>query len=101
MDTPADSLEEELSVCKQEIGELKRENEELRIQNQLLDSEKNEASTSVSSKECARIMSEEVSSENRYSRLMALEKMGVVSEYAKVIRCSVIIVGIGNNHTNK
>ena len=95
MDTPADSLEEQLYVCKQKLEALKRENEELRIKSQLFEDGNNEPSISLSPKECGRIMSEEVSSENRYSRLMALQKMGVVSEYTKIMQCSVVIIGIG------
>ena len=98
MDVPAESLEGELSVCKQKIEALMRENEELRIKSQQMEEAKNETSTSTSPKECSRTMSEEVSSENRYSRLMALQKMGLVSDYTKIIQCSVVIIGIGKNH---
>ena len=40
-------------------------------------------------------MSSEVTDGNRYSRLMALEKMEVVSNYREIAKCTVLIVGIG------
>ena len=42
-----------------------------------------------------RTMSAEVNDGNRYSRLMALEKMEVVSNYREIAKCTVLIVGIG------
>lgn len=40
-------------------------------------------------------MDKSSSSENRYSRLMALSKMGIVSNYEKIKDCTIAIVGIG------
>ena len=40
-------------------------------------------------------MSSDSSSENPYSRLMALQKMGIVSDYTKIRNYSAIIVGVG------
>lgn len=40
-------------------------------------------------------MSEIVKDDNPYSRLMALKRMGVVSNYEKIKDCSVLIVGVG------
>lgn len=40
-------------------------------------------------------MSEDASSTNPYSRLMALQKMGIVSDYTKIQTYSAIIVGVG------
>mmetsp|Transcript_7973 Transcript_7973/g.24027 ORF Transcript_7973/g.24027 Transcript_7973/m.24027 type:complete len:421 (+) Transcript_7973:73-1335(+) len=40
-------------------------------------------------------MSAEVVSENPYSRLMALKRMGIVDNYEKIRECSVAVVGIG------
>eukprot|EP00735_Rhodelphis_limneticus_P011428 TRINITY_DN451_c0_g1::TRINITY_DN451_c0_g1_i1::g.2481::m.2481 TRINITY_DN451_c0_g1::TRINITY_DN451_c0_g1_i1::g.2481 ORF type:complete len:410 (-),score=92.58,sp/A7MAZ3/UBA5_BOVIN/59.59/2e-157,ThiF/PF00899.16/8.1e+02,ThiF/PF00899.16/2e-35,Saccharop_dh/PF03435.13/0.012,2-Hacid_dh_C/PF02826.14/0.029,NAD_binding_7/PF13241.1/0.14,FAD_binding_3/PF01494.14/0.082,Shikimate_DH/PF01488.15/0.32,Shikimate_DH/PF01488.15/1.8e+03,MoeZ_MoeB/PF05237.8/0.27 TRINITY_DN451_c0_g1_i1:28-1257(-) len=41
------------------------------------------------------VMSSEVVDSNPYSRLMALKKMGVVQDYEKIRRCTVLVVGIG------
>ena len=91
MDSPVQDLEKELLACKQKIKELILENEELgRATKQLEDTNNNKISG-----EGTRDMSGEVSSDNRYSRLMALQKMGVVSDYTRIIQCSVVIVGIG------
>ena len=40
-------------------------------------------------------MSDEVKDDNPYSRLMALQKMGIVKNYEDIMKCSVIIVGVG------
>ena len=40
-------------------------------------------------------MSDEAVSTNPYSRLMALQKMGVVENYEKIREFSAIIVGVG------
>jgi ubiquitin-like modifier-activating enzyme 5 len=40
-------------------------------------------------------MSEEVKSDNPYSRLMALKRMGVVENYTEIRRKSVAIIGVG------
>jgi ubiquitin-like modifier-activating enzyme 5 len=40
-------------------------------------------------------MSEEVRADNPYSRLMALKRMGVVSNYAEIRTFSVLIIGVG------
>ena len=91
MDNPISDLEMDLLACKQKIKELILENEELgKATKQLEDINNNKIP-----EEGARSMSGEVSSENRYSRLMALQKMGVVSDYTRVIQCSVVIIGIG------
>ena len=41
------------------------------------------------------IMSSEVTDSNPYSRLMALKRMGIVSNYEDIRLKSVLIVGIG------
>ncbi|CAE7264398.1 UBA5 [Symbiodinium natans] len=48
-----------------------------------------------SAREKIDVMSAEVRDDNPYSRLMALERMGVVEEYQKIRHFSVLIVGIG------
>lgn len=40
-------------------------------------------------------ISAEVVDSNPYSRLMALQKMGVVEDYVKIRQCTVAVVGIG------
>jgi ubiquitin-like modifier-activating enzyme 5 len=40
-------------------------------------------------------MSSEVVDSNPYSRLMALKRMGIVSNYEKIRDCSVAVVGVG------
>ena len=40
-------------------------------------------------------MSEEVHNENPYSRLMALERMGVVENYADIQKKTVLVIGVG------
>jgi len=42
-----------------------------------------------------RVMTSEVKDSNPYSRLMALKRMGVVSNYEEIRKFTVIIVGIG------
>ena len=94
MDNPIHDLEEELLTCKQKIIELILENEELgKATKQLEDINYNKIPD-----ESTRSMSGEVSSENRYSRLMALQKMGVVSDYTRILQCSAVIIGIGKNN---
>ncbi|KAI6654725.1 Ubiquitin-like modifier-activating enzyme 5 [Oopsacas minuta] len=96
MDNPTThGLEEELRACKQKIQNLLRENEQLEMEMQQMKDPKNSLSSNLIPNECERSMSGEVNSENRYSRLMALQKMGVVSDYTRIIQCSVVIIGIG------
>jgi len=40
-------------------------------------------------------MSAEVKDDNPYSRLMALQRMGIVENYEDIRKCSVVIVGVG------
>ena len=49
----------------------------------------------MKSSTAGRTMSSEVTDGNRYSRLMALEKMEVVSNYRDIAKRTVLIVGIG------
>ena len=42
-----------------------------------------------------REMSSEVVDSNPYSRLMALKRMGIVSNYEKIRDCAVAVVGVG------
>ena len=98
MDAKVDAtnlLEEELKVCKQKLKDACVRNEELQKTIQILSNETNtSSSTGLQGGENV-VMSDEVSSANRYSRLMALQKMGVVADYAKILNCSVTIVGVG------
>ena len=41
------------------------------------------------------VMSDEVVDNNPYSRLMALKRMGIVEDYARIRGFAVIIVGVG------
>ena len=43
----------------------------------------------------ARELSAEVRSDNPYSRLMALQRMGVVENYQKIREVTIAIVGVG------
>lgn len=43
----------------------------------------------------ADVMSAEVNDANPYSRLMALEKMGIVKNYEDIRKKTVVIIGIG------
>jgi hypothetical protein len=58
-----------------------------------------EASVNAPASSRARISAEEMSSEvvgsNPYSRLMALQRMGIVSEYKKIRDKAVAVVGVG------
>jgi ubiquitin-like modifier-activating enzyme 5 len=52
-------------------------------------------SETMSGQDSRREMSSEVVDSNPYSRLMALKRMGIVSNYEKIRDCSVAVVGVG------
>jgi len=54
-----------------------------------------EARTLGGARDKIETMSAEVTDENPYSRLMALQRMGIVKNYEDIRKCSVVIVGVG------
>lgn len=64
----------------QEISELKKEIERLKLTNPRVKIQQ---------------MSEEVKADNPYSRLMALKRMGVVENYTEIREKSVAVIGVG------
>ncbi|XP_021703960.1 ubiquitin-like modifier-activating enzyme 5 [Aedes aegypti] len=71
--------------------------EELKLQIETLQSElcKLKATSAGGAREKIEKMSSEVVDSNPYSRLMALQRMGIVSEYERIRQKSVAVVGVG------
>lgn len=77
-----------------QILELKSENAGLKSENAELKSELLKYKN-VGRREKIEKMSSEVKDSNPYSRLMALQRMGIVKNYEQIREKSVAIVGIG------
>lgn len=77
-----------------QIVDLKSENAELKIENAELKSELLKYKN-TGRREKIEKMSSEVKDWNPYSRLMALQKMGIVEDYEQIRKKSIAIVGIG------
>uniref|UniRef100_A0A023ERF8 Ubiquitin-like modifier-activating enzyme 5 n=1 Tax=Aedes albopictus TaxID=7160 RepID=A0A023ERF8_AEDAL len=71
--------------------------EDLKLQIEALQSElcQMKASSSGGAREKIEKMSSEVVDSNPYSRLMALQRMGIVNEYERIRQKSVAVVGVG------
>lgn len=75
-----------------QIAELKTENAQLKSENAEL---KREKYKNIGGRKKIDKMSAEVKDWNPYSRLMALQRMGIVKDYEQIRRKSIAIVGIG------
>lgn len=77
-----------------QIANLKSENAKLKIENVELKSELLKYKN-TGGREKIEKMSSEVKDWNPYSRLMALQRMGIIKDYEQIRKKSIAIVGIG------
>lgn len=112
-------MEEELAQLREALSALEEANEQLKLElinkyteervrsntseleseNALLKAEisklKAELAETAPKRQKIETMSAEVRDDNPYSRLMALQRMGVVTNYQRIRECTVVIVGVG------
>jgi len=91
--------EEKLAALAKENAFLKKQSIEFKdqvksLEKQLAD-KTNELQTKYVQREKILKMSSEVVDSNPYSRLMALQRMGIVDNYEHIRNCTVAVVGIG------
>jgi len=100
MSAPDGSLLAELETLKAQIATLKDDPAVGQIQAQLaivagrVESELGDAANKPG-REKIEVMSAEVIDSNPYSRLLALQRMGIVEEYQKIREKTVAVVGMG------
>lgn len=92
-------LSKELRSCRDHIAELTNENNKLKFKLSAHEAGTQATrvditSTSSESRDMKRLP-QEITPNNRYSRLMALQKMGVVKNYEEIVNLSIIIIGVG------
>jgi ubiquitin-like modifier-activating enzyme 5 len=85
-----ETLQLQLTDTQAQANQLKAQNAKLEAKILAL-----EAEVSGPKRQKTELMSAEVRDDNPYSRLMALQRMGVVTNYHHIRECTVAVVGVG------